>query len=131
MAKQKQIGIWKNYSVAQQQTNQEAFDATVVRILGGDAIAVELAGGKEKKITLSSLRAPQQQQAAFYLQEAKEFLRSRLIGNKVHVSVDYIRPASDGFEEKICATVKLGSMQVSKISASCINVFHVEISQKL
>ena len=37
--------------------------------------------------------------------EAREFLRTRLIGKKVKVQVDYIQPKSDAYPEKTCASV--------------------------
>lgn len=37
--------------------------------------------------------------------EAREYLRKKLIGKKVHVTVDYIQEARDNFPEKVCATV--------------------------
>lgn len=40
-----------------------------------------------------------------YLFEAREFLRKRLIGRKVNVTVDYVKPAQDGFPERIFSTV--------------------------
>jgi staphylococcal nuclease domain-containing protein 1 len=38
--------------------------------------------------------------------EAREYLRKKLIGRRVHVTVDYVQPATQSFPEKICATVK-------------------------
>ena len=49
---------------------------------------------------------------AFYAQEAKEFLRKRLIGKHVKVTVDFIRPAEGDFEERECATIKYGGQGV-------------------
>ena len=40
-----------------------------------------------------------------YMFEAREFLRKKLIGKKVNLSVDYIKPAQDTFPEKTCCTV--------------------------
>jgi staphylococcal nuclease domain-containing protein 1 len=47
-----------------------------------------------------------------YQFEAREYLRKRLIGKQVHVTIDYVKPAQDGFEEKECATVKIGDRSV-------------------
>jgi len=38
--------------------------------------------------------------------EAREYMRKKLIGNQVQVTVDYVQPADKGFQEKICCTVK-------------------------
>ena len=40
--------------------------------------------------------------------EAREFLRKKLIGQSVHVTVDYIQAANNDFPEKTCATVTIG-----------------------
>ncbi|GAB5568753.1 tudor domain-containing protein 1 isoform X4 [Prionailurus iriomotensis] len=51
-----------------------------------------------------------------YMFEAREFLRKKLIGKKVNVTVDYIRPASPAtetvpaFSERTCATVTIGGI---------------------
>lgn len=39
--------------------------------------------------------------------DARELLRRRLIGKKVQVHIDYVRPKEGNYEEKECATVKL------------------------
>lgn len=44
--------------------------------------------------------------------EARESLRTKLIGKKVNVIVDYIQPAKDNFPEKICCTVMIGGVYV-------------------
>jgi staphylococcal nuclease domain-containing protein 1 len=38
--------------------------------------------------------------------EAREYMRKKLIGKEVHVTVDYVQPADKGFQEKVCCTVK-------------------------
>lgn len=45
---------------------------------------------------------------AFYAQEAREFLRKKLIGKTVKVNIDFIRPKEGEFEERECATVRFG-----------------------
>lgn len=49
-----------------------------------------------------------------YFFEAREFMRKKLIGKKVQVSVDYIKPASTDKEhpypERTCATVTAGGV---------------------
>jgi len=47
--------------------------------------------------------------------EAKEFLRKRLIGKTVHVTIDYVKPPSDQFPETTeCATIKVGEINVGE-----------------
>lgn len=45
-----------------------------------------------------------------WLFEAREFLRKKLIGQKVQCSVDYIQPAQNNFPEKTCCTVRIGDV---------------------
>ncbi len=40
-----------------------------------------------------------------FMFEAREFLRKRLIGKKVNVTIDYVQPSHDQFPEKTCCTV--------------------------
>ena len=40
--------------------------------------------------------------------EAREFLRKKLIGQNVHITVDYIQLAQNDFPEKTCCTVTIG-----------------------
>ncbi|KAF7971882.1 hypothetical protein HWV62_19771 [Athelia sp. TMB] len=87
------------------------FDATVVRIWSADQISVvEKDTGKERRIQLSSVRGPRpaDPKQAFYAHEAREFLRKKLIGKNVKVSVDFVRPREGEFEERDCATVRYG-----------------------
>ena len=49
-----------------------------------------------------------------YLFDAREFLRTRLIGQKVNVVIDYVRPADGQFPEKTCATVRLGDTNIAE-----------------
>lgn len=45
---------------------------------------------------------------AFYAKEAREFLRKKLIGKNVKVTVDFIRPREGDFDERQCATIRYG-----------------------
>ena len=92
-----------------------------------------------KKIFLASIKAPtlakeeKRPEGKFrplydipYMFEAREFLRKKLIGQNVHVIVDYIQPAQNEYPEKICGTVTIGGVNVaealvSKGLASVIN----------
>ena len=54
-----------------------------------------------------------------YMFEAREFLRKKLIGQNVHVIVDFIQPASDdGYPEKICGTITIGGVNVAEALVS-------------
>ncbi|KAG5730041.1 hypothetical protein E4T56_gene5842, partial [Termitomyces sp. T112] len=89
----------------------KTFDATVVRVWSGDQLSViEKDSGKERRIQLSSTRGPKlsDPKQAYYAQEAKEFLRKKLIGKHVKVTIDFVRPREGDFEERECATVHYG-----------------------
>lgn len=45
---------------------------------------------------------------AFYAQEAREFLRKKLIGKHVKINIDFVRPREGDFEERECATIHYG-----------------------
>jgi staphylococcal nuclease domain-containing protein 1 len=87
----------------------------------GDTIIVRTIKGQERKIRLSNIKAParlaQQKgvEVASFDYEAKEFLRKRLIGKNVHITIDYVKPPSDQFPEQTeCATVKVGTVNVGE-----------------
>jgi staphylococcal nuclease domain-containing protein 1 len=50
---------------------------------------------------------------AYYAQEAREFLRKKLIGKHVRVQVDFVRPREGEYEERESVTVRVGSQNVS------------------
>ncbi|KAI0365623.1 transcription factor [Pilatotrama ljubarskyi] len=102
--------------------NSRSFDATVVRIWSADQISVvDRETGKERRLQLSSTRGPRisDPKQAYWAQEAREFLRKRLIGKHVKVHVDFIRPREGEFEERECATVRYGG-QNSNIAEQLI-----------
>ncbi|KAL0937382.1 tudor domain-containing protein [Colletotrichum truncatum] len=83
-------------------------DMIVAKVIGADIIIVRnKAGTTEKRINLSSVRGPRSGEAseAPYRDEAKEFLRKKIIGKHVRVSIDGSKPAADGFEARDVATV--------------------------
>ncbi len=57
----------------------------------------------------SRLADPKQ---ATYAQEAKEFLRKKLIGKHVRVTIDFVRPREGEYDERECATVRYGNQNV-------------------
>ncbi|KAF9879637.1 transcription factor [Colletotrichum karsti] len=83
-------------------------DMIVSKIIGADQIIVRTkSDSTEKRINLSSVRGPRANEAseAPYKDEAKEFLRKKLIGKHVHVTIDGNKPATEGFEAREVATV--------------------------
>jgi staphylococcal nuclease domain-containing protein 1 len=100
------------------------FNAVVIRILGPDLLMVESAKDKqERKLSLASVRGPKRQKneaglEVGYYSEAVEFLRSRLVGNTVQVTIDYVKPAEGEYESRDCATILNGSQNVAEAMVS-------------
>ncbi|KAF2725264.1 hypothetical protein K431DRAFT_260888 [Polychaeton citri CBS 116435] len=104
-AKEKQLGLFKSL-VVQQKAGSES-EATVSRVFSADTLYIRNKAGAEKRINLSSVRQPKPsdpKQSPFGA-EAKEFLRKRLIGKHVKVTIDGKRPATEGYDEREMATV--------------------------
>ncbi|KAH9040966.1 transcription factor [Lactarius pseudohatsudake] len=100
------------------------FEGTVVRVWSGDQISISSKDGKERRIQLSSTRGPKchshsatdrlsDSKQAYYAQEAREFLRKKLIGKNVKVHVDFIRPREGEYDERESATIRFGNQNVN------------------
>ncbi|KAL2013629.1 hypothetical protein VTN00DRAFT_1154 [Thermoascus crustaceus] len=91
-------------------------DYIVSRVLNADTIFVRnKAGTAEKKISLSSVRQPKPSdpKQAPFATDAKEFLRKKVIGKHVKVTIDGKKPATEGYEEREVATVIQGNTNVA------------------
>lgn len=95
-------------------TDSKEADATVTKIIGADTIIVRNKAGAEKRISLSSVRGPRSGEAseAPFRDEAKEFLRKKLIGKHIRISIDGTKPASDDFEAREVATITQGGKNI-------------------
>jgi staphylococcal nuclease domain-containing protein 1 len=105
-AKDSRKGLFAGHTAAKPGVAADA-DYTVVRILNADTIFIRTRAGQEKKINLSSIRQPKPsdpKQSPFSA-DAKDFLRKKLIGKHVKVSIDGKKAASEGYEERDVATV--------------------------
>ncbi|MCL4136789.1 UNVERIFIED_CONTAM: hypothetical protein GTU68_060303, partial [Idotea baltica] len=139
MAKNKKLRLWTDYKPSTHQLNSKEREmiGKVCEIVNGDALIIKRNNGKTKKVFLSSIRPPRPQdsgesseQKRFpgknfrplydipWLYEAREFLRKKLIGQKVHATIDYIQPAQNNFPEKVCCTVKIGDINVAQALVS-------------
>ncbi|XP_066992984.1 staphylococcal nuclease domain-containing protein 1 [Anabrus simplex] len=138
IAKEKKLRLWKDYQVTGPQISgkDKEFSGTVCEVVNGDALMIKLADGSVKKVFLASIRPPRPAEekpgeAAAprpkgfrplydipWMFEAREFLRKKLIGKKVHVIVDYIQAAKDNFPEKVCCTVTFGGLNVAEAMVS-------------
>ncbi|KAJ9192278.1 hypothetical protein DTO164E3_8417 [Paecilomyces variotii] len=90
-------------------------DYIVSRVFNADTLFLRNKAGKEKRISLSSVRQPKPSdpKQAPYAGEAKEFLRKKLIGKHVKVTIDGKKPATEGYEEREVATVIQGNTNMA------------------
>lgn len=104
-AQTSKLRMHKHHVAKAEVGNQEM---TVTKIMGADTVLVKnKAGTVEKRISFSSVRGPRagEPSESPFRDEAKEFLRQKLIGKHVKISVDGTKPAADGFEARDVATV--------------------------
>ncbi|BBN01059.1 staphylococcal nuclease domain-containing protein 1 [Marchantia polymorpha subsp. ruderalis] len=105
-AKKDRVRLWTNYvppvsnSTAIRDDN---FSGKVIEIVSGDCVVVADDAAPfgsplaERRVNLSSIRAPKvgnpkrEEKPAAYAREAKEYLRTRLIGQQVNVTMEYSR----------------------------------------
>lgn len=111
-------------------SERKTFNGTVIEIGLGDSLTVLKENGEELKVYFSSLRPPRRGEANVesgatnrqfrplydipLMFETREFLRKRLIGKKVQVTVDYVQPKSDQFPEKTQCTVVYNGQNVAE-----------------
>jgi len=135
-AKEKRLRIWKDWVPTGPviSAKDKEFTGKVVEIVNGDAIMVKKNKTEVKKIFLASIRPPKLEtdrpNGPFrplydipFMFEAREFMRKKLIGQNVHVIVDYIQPASEDangytYPEKICGTITIGGVNVAEALVS-------------
>ncbi|KAF9891218.1 hypothetical protein FE257_004782 [Aspergillus nanangensis] len=114
IAKDGRKGIFTGL-VAPQGPAGGAEDYIVSRVLNADTLFLRNKAGQEKKISLSSIRQPKPSDPnqAPFAADAKEFVRKRLIGKHVKVTVNGKKPANEGYEERDVATVVQGNLNIS------------------
>eukprot|EP00268_Persea_americana_P054270 TRINITY_DN619_c0_g1_i3.p1 TRINITY_DN619_c0_g1~~TRINITY_DN619_c0_g1_i3.p1 ORF type:complete len:987 (-),score=247.25 TRINITY_DN619_c0_g1_i3:523-3483(-) len=108
-AKKDRLRIWTNYippATNSKAIHDQNFTGKVVEVVSGDCIVVaddSVPYGSplaERRVNLSSIRSPKMgnprrdEKPAPYAREAREFLRTRLIGRQVNVSMEYSRKVS-------------------------------------
>ncbi|KAI8906475.1 hypothetical protein EDD86DRAFT_240853 [Gorgonomyces haynaldii] len=115
-AQDKKLRLWKEYIGSGSQ--KSIFEAEIVKILGPDTLLIA-AQKKDKVVQLASIRGPKRQKndqgldVGYYL-DAIEFLRSRLVGERVQVKLDYIKPAEGEFEARECVTITKGTQNIGE-----------------
>ncbi|KAJ4847923.1 Translin-1 [Turnera subulata] len=105
-AKKTRLRIWTNYvppATNSKAIHDQNFTGKVVEVVSGDCVIVaddSVPYGSplaERRVNLSSIRCPKMgnprkdEKPAPYAREAKEFLRTRLIGRQVNVQMEYSR----------------------------------------
>lgn len=112
-AKNARKGIFTGH-VAPKSSGAAALDYTVSRVLNADTIFIRNKAGQEKKISLTSIRQPKPSdpKQAPFANDAKEFLRKKVIGKAVKVTVNGKKPATEGYEEREVATVVQGTTNI-------------------
>lgn len=106
LAKKERLRLWINYVPPPSNSTairDDNFKGKVIEVVSGDCIVVADAAAPfgspaaERRVNLSSIRAPKlgnpkkDEKPAQYAREAKEYLRSRLIGQEVNVCMEYSR----------------------------------------
>ena len=96
------LGVWKDYVAPATATSKlsDTFTGEVSEVVSGDVVVVrDSSSDEERRVHLSSIRAPRMgtrdRQPDPWALEAKEFLRQRLIGKQVSVSLEYTRKADE------------------------------------
>lgn len=135
-AKTNRLRLWKDYQAptAAYNSKDKDFSGTVTEVFNGDAVAVKISATVTKKVFFSSIKSPRdatrnadeegnlppRNKASRplydipWMFEAREFLRKKLVGKKVHCTLDYVTPARDNFPEKCCYTVTLAGANVAE-----------------
>ncbi|KAL3475140.1 hypothetical protein BJX99DRAFT_230310 [Aspergillus californicus] len=115
VARDDRKGLFTGLAASKGPAGRAAEDYIVGRVLNADTIFIRNKAGQEKKISLSSIRQPKPSdpnQAPFSI-DAKEFLRKKIIGKHVKVTIDGKKPANEGYEEREVATVVIGNTNVA------------------
>jgi staphylococcal nuclease domain-containing protein 1 len=99
-------GVFKDH-VAKAVAQGSNLEVQVTRVFSADVIFVRNRAGVEKRINISSVRGPRQNEAteAPFRDEAKEYLRKKIIGKHVRLSIDGSRPAAGEYDAKEVATI--------------------------
>lgn len=103
-AKKDRLRIWTNYVPPPSNSKairDDKFTGKVIEVVSGDCVVVADDAAPfgslsaERRVNLSSIRSPKMgrkdEKPAPYAREAKEYLRTRLIGKQVYVTMEYSR----------------------------------------
>lgn len=112
-AKDRQLGLFRSHTAPRKGGSES--EVVVSRVFSADTLFVRDKNRAERRINLSSIRQPKPtdpKQSPFGA-EAKEFLRKRLIGKHVKMTIDGKRPATEGYDEREMATVESNNKNVA------------------
>jgi staphylococcal nuclease domain-containing protein 1 len=130
-ARDGRVRIWKDFTPKAAAVGTGEFIGKVVEVVSGEVLIIQDANGSDRKLSLSSIRVPKlgrrDDAPEPYALEAKEAVRSKAIGKKVKVNVEYVReiPPNSG-EERGFATVivenktNLAKMLIELGYAQCV-----------
>ena len=107
------LGLFKGH-VAKPAIQGGNLEVQVARIHSPDVIIIRNRAGAEKQVNVSSIRGPQTKDPleAPFQDEAKEYLRKRIIGKHVRLSIDGLRPAVGKYEAREVATITLNDKNI-------------------
>ena len=117
-AKASRQRVWRDY-VPRASTGTGEFQGKVVEIVSADILIVQDVNGSERRIGLSSIRVPKLGRRDTapepFATHAKELVRSKAIGQKVRVDVEYVRaiPNSERETERSFASVYVGQTNLA------------------
>lgn len=107
-------GLFKDH-VAKSAAQGGNLDVQVTRVFSADVVFVQNRAGVEKRVNLSSVRGPRgsEQSEAPFRDEAKEFLRKKLIGKRVRMTTDGTRPANEEYEAKEVVSITINDKNIN------------------
>lgn len=113
-AKENKQGVFQGLTSTKPSASADQ-DATISRIQTADTVYFRSKSGEEKRASLSSIRQPKptDPKQSVFQADAKEFLRKKLIGKHVKLTVDGKKAASEGYEEREVVTVTINSKNVA------------------
>lgn len=118
-ARQAGKGLWKaKKSVKSKNTGSSGskFHATVCRVISADTLELRLDDGSNMTVQLAYLRGSRQsdEKTAAFVSQAREFVRRKVIGKQVECSVEFVRPATEQYQERQMVTIAHGSKNLSQ-----------------
>jgi staphylococcal nuclease domain-containing protein 1 len=114
-AKDGKRGIFTGHVVSKGPAGGADSDYIVSRVFNADTVFLRNKAGTEKRVSLSSIRQPKPSDPnqAPFAADAKEYLRKKVIGKHVKVTIDGKKPATEGYEARDVATIALNNTNLA------------------